>query len=220
MRRMLFVARFVPLCVPLLLAAAPLAAQSAAAQATAARPGGWQVRYDRAGTSDTSLKIDQMGPGWHVYTTMRGAGVMWRPADAARGNFRVDAETFLFPTTSGHAEGYGLIVGGQNLEAETQRYLYFLIRADGQYLIKAREGATTRDIVPWTANAAVTRQTGTENVRENLAIEAAADSVKFFVNGTQVHALPRASVQVEGQVGLRVNHASSVHISRVAVTQR
>jgi hypothetical protein len=201
--------------VALMLLAAPLAAQT-----PAPRAGGWMIRFDRADVSDTSMKVDQMGPGWHVYTTMRGAGVMWRPADVARGNFRVDAETFLFPTSSGHAEGYGLIVGGQNLTAPTQRYLYFLVRADGQFLIKERTGATTRDIVPWTANAAVTRQEGTNNVRENLAIEAAADSVRFFVNGQQVHALARAGLQVDGQVGLRVNHASSVHISRVTVTQR
>lgn len=202
-----------------LLVAAPLAAQTPS-PAAPPRPGGWLVRYDRAGTSDTSLKIEQMGPGWHVTTTMRGAGVMWRPADMARGNFRVDAETHLFPTSSGHAEAYGLIVGGQNLQADNQRYLYFLVRADGMYLIKAREGATTRDVVPWTAHPGVNRQTGTESARENLAIEATADSVRFFVNNQQVHTLPRAGLQVEGQVGMRVNHASSVHITRVTVTQR
>lgn len=199
-----------------LLLAAPLAAQTP----SAARPGGWLVRYDRAGASDTSMKIEQMGPGWHVTTTMRGAGVMWRPADVARGNFRVDAETHLFPTSSGHAEAYGLIVGGQNLQADNQRYLYFLVRADGMYLIKSRDGATTRDVVPWTAHAGVNRQTGTESARENLAIEATADSVRFFVNNQQVHALARAGLPVEGQVGLRVNHASSVHVTRVTVTQR
>ena len=208
------------LFVSLLVIATPLAAQQQTGAAAAARPGGWQVRFDRAGVADTSFKIDQMGPGWHVNTTMRGSGIMWRAEHTARGNFRVEAETFLFPTTSGHAEGYGLVVGGQSLEADNQSYLYFLVRADGQFLIKQREGAQTRDIVPWTANPAVTRLTGTESVRETLAMEAAADSVRFLVNGTQVHALPRSAVQVDGQVGLRVNHASSVHISRVSVTQR
>lgn len=208
----------------LIMAAAPAAAQQPSntvqAPAVATLTDGWRVRYDRAGVSDTSLKVEPMNPGFHVTTTMRGAGVMWKPEQTARGNFRVEAETHLFPTSSGHAEGYGLVVGGRDLEGANQGYLYFLVRADGQYLIKQRDGAQTRDIVPWTAHQAVARQEGTQSARQLLAVEAAADSVKFFVNGQQVRAVPRSQVQVDGQVGLRVNHASSVHVSRVAVQQR
>ncbi len=207
------------LFVSLMIVAAPLAAQQPTA-ATAARPDGWRVRYDRANAADTAMKIDAMSPGWHVTTTMRGSGIMWQPNATARGNFRVEAETHLFPTTSGHAEGYGLVLGGQDLIADNQSYTYFLVRGDGQFLIKHRAGAETHDVVAWTANPAVAPQEGTGSVREVLAVEAAADSVRFLVNGRQVHALPRASVQVDGQVGMRVNHGLSVHVTRVSVTQR
>jgi hypothetical protein len=206
--------------VSLLCLAAPLAAQQPGSGAAAARPDGWRVRFDRANVADSAMKIEAMAPGWHVTTTMRGSGIAWQPNQSARGTFRVEAETFLFPTTSGHAEGYGLVLGGQNLEAENQSYLYFLVRGDGQFLIKQREGAQTRDLVPWTANPAVARQEGANSAREILAVEAAADSVRFLVNGQRVHALPRAPVQVDGQVGVRVNHALSVHVTRVTVTQR
>jgi hypothetical protein len=212
MRRALFV--------PMLLLAAPLAAQQNGSVAATARPDGWQVRYDRAGTADTAMKIDPMSPGWHVTTNGRGSAILWQPSATARGNFRVEAETHLFPTTSGHAEGYGLVLGGQNLTADNQSYTYFLVRSDGQFLIKHRAGAETHDVVPWTANPAVARQEGSGSAREVLAVEAAADSVRFLVNGRQVHALARAGAQVDGQVGLRVNHAMSVHVTRVTVTQR
>jgi opacity protein-like surface antigen len=194
--------------------ASGLAAQSSA------RPDGWQVRYDRSTATDSSMKIETMAPGWHFTTNMRGSGIAWQPNQNARGSFRVEAETFLFPTTSGHAEGYGLVLGGRNLNEASQEYLYFLVRGDGQYLIKHRAGAQTHDIVPWTPHAAIARQEGTANAREILAVEAAADSVRFFVNGQRVHTLARAAAPVDGQVGMRVNHALSVHVTRVTVTPR
>jgi len=205
--------------VPLLLfLAAPLSAQQA--RLPSSRSGDWQVRYDRPNASDTSMRIETMPPGWHFTTNMRGSAIAWQANQSARGNFRVEAETFLFPTTSGHAEGYGLVLGGRDLDADAQSYLYFLVRGDGQFLIKHRQGAQTHDIVPWTAHPGVARQEGTANAREILAVEAASDSVRFFVNGQQVRALARSAAPVDGLVGLRVNHALSVHVTRVTVTQR
>lgn len=188
-----------------------------AALAAAQRPADWRVRFDRANVPDSAMKIDQMGPGWHFYTAGNGSGIAWRSSQTATGNFRVEAQTFLFPTR-GHRDGYGLLLGGRNLEAENQEYTYFLVRGDGQYLIKHRAGTETHDIVPWTAHAAIPRL-DTTNVRVNLVAEAAADSVRFSVNGQQVHALPRARAAVDGIVGLRVNHGLSVHVSAVTVTR-
>lgn len=194
-----------------LLVAAPLVAQ--------ARPGDWRVRYDRAAAADTAMKIDQMGPGWHIYTSGRGSGIAWRPSQTASGNFRAENEAFLFPS-AGHMDGYGLLLGGRDLDSASQSYVYFLIRRDGQFLIKRRSGAQTVDMVPWTPSAAIVKQEGTENAKNILAAEATADSVTFFVNGQRVHAAPRATTPVDGIVGLRVNHGLSVHVTRVTVTSR
>jgi hypothetical protein len=35
-----------------------------------------------------------------------------------------------------HREGYGLFVGGRNLQRPDQPYTYFLVRGTGDYLIK------------------------------------------------------------------------------------
>ena len=195
------------------MAAVPLAAQQ-----PSSRPADWRVRTDRPNQPDSTYRIDQMGPGWHFYTSTNG--IAWRPALTARGNFRAEASTFLFAGGRGHRDGYGLFIGGRDLEGAGQTYLYFLIRGDGQFLIKHRAGAETHDVVTWTANAAIPQQPDSGSVRVVLAIDAQADSLIFNVNGQRVNALPRAGNNVDGVVGLRVNHGLSVHVTSLTVTPR
>lgn len=201
-------------------AACVLLATPLSAQQPAARSGAWQVRYDRAGTADSSLRVSAMGAGFHVTTTARGSGIAWRPEQMARGNFRVVLETSLGGPNDGHLEGYGLFLGGRDLDAAGQSYLYFLIRRDGQFLIKHRAGAATHNILAWTPNAAIVKQEGSANADNTLAVEASADSVRFFVNGQRVHAVARADAPVDGLAGLRVNHGLAVHVARLTVTPR
>jgi len=102
-------------------------------------PGGYAVRLDRqnrdvadfvATINDGSLQV-HTGP----------AGIVYRPAQV------VDAESYAVRARfsevgapEGHREGFGLFIGGQDLEGTNQRYTYFLVRGDGRYLIRHREG--------------------------------------------------------------------------------
>lgn len=209
--------------------ATPLAAQTRRPPAPAARKappvpgavvtsGEWSVRYDRPGDA-SAMRIVPVTPGWNITTSPRGAAIVWRPSQSAAGNFRAEAEMYALPG-AGHMEGYGLIVGGLNLEADNQSYFYFLVRGDGQFLVKHRAGAETHEIVPWTANAAVATQQGTAQTKNLLAIEAGRDSVTFFVNNRRVHAMARTGVPVAGIVGLRINHGLNVRLMRVALLPR
>lgn len=199
------------------------AALTATATAAAAqgRPADFRVRYDRANAVDSTFAFEVMRPGWHV--TSGPSAIVYQPSLSGTGRYRAETMIHLFPR-AGHAEGVGLIVGGQNLDAATQRYVYFLIRKDGQFLIKERTGAQTRDLVPWTAHAAIVPQPGTDSsassVRNTLAVEAGADSVEFFVNGQRVHTLPRGAAGFDGIVGLRVNHNVNIHVQTLSVTAR
>ena len=66
--------------------------------------------------------------------------------------------TFTQTKPSKHPEGYGLFLGGKGLDGAAQRYLYFLVRQDGSYLIKRREGEKTSDVSKgWVQHAAVKR---------------------------------------------------------------
>lgn len=210
--------RYLTVLAAALAAAAPLAAQTA----RPGRPAEFRIRYDRANAVDSLLSFVTMSPGWHV-TSGRYAAILYNPAQAAAGRFRAEATIHLFPR-EGHAEGVGLIVGGQDLEGPLQRYVYFLIRRDGQFLIKRRSGDQTSDVAPWTAHTAIVPQPATDStgasVRNVLAVEVGDQDVAFFVNGQRVHAMPRAGASLDGIVGLRVNHYLNIHVQTLTVTPR
>lgn len=199
-----------------LFAALPLAAQG---RVPSSRPEGWRVRYDRANAVDSMLAFTTMSPGWHI-TTGSFAAILYQPATTATGRFKAETRIFLF-APGDHAEGYGMFIGGQHLDGAEQAYTYFLVRKDGRFMIRQRTGATTRDVVPWTANAAITAHPGGEgDVRNDLAVEAGADSVRFSVNGHVVHAASRQALPTDGQVGLRINHGLNVHVAKLEVTRQ
>lgn len=196
-----------------LLLAAPLASQDLK------RPEGWKVRFDRAGSTEAELEMFvSMPPGWHI--TTGPAGIFWDPALTASGRFRAEMEVFLFDP-QGRREAFGIFFGGKDLEGAGQEYSYFLLREGGEFIVKRRQGAETPTLVDWTAHAAVASwaDRGDAVTAKNvLTVEADAETVRFLVNGQEVAALPRGQLPVDGVVGIRVNHALNLHVSRLEVT--
>lgn len=216
--------RSLPLAALLAILPAALAAQPghgahhaapAAARQAEPRPAGWTVRYDRANAVDSTLVFVAMDPGWHV--TTGPSGILYDPARTAAGAFRVESEMFLFPGE--RAEGFGILVGGAALDGDAQRYTYFLLRRSGEFLVRRRQGSATRDLLPWTAHAAIPKHQMAEGtVRYVLGVDATEPAqVHFTVNGERVASLPRADVAPDGIVGLRVNHALDLHVTSLAV---
>lgn len=205
-----------------LAAVAPLAAQQqqgkdkdpTKAVTPGALPAGWATLPDHA---NMAAKFEAMGPGFHV--TSGGAAIYYRAADAQKDNFTVSAN-FRQAEKGQHAEAYGLFTGGRDLnDATKQTYLYFEVRQDGMYYIAHRSGANVHKLVDWAASPAVHKIDDKPNATNDLAIKVAADSVRFFVNNTQVNALPRSGMSGDesGDVGLRVNHNLSVHVASFTV---
>ena len=180
------------------------------------RPEGWHVRFDTPGASEADLEMFvEMPPGWHVKSGP--AGIYWSPDNAISGDFRAEMEVFLFDP-QGRREAFGLFLGGRDLEGAGQQYTYFLLRDGGQFSIKRRTGTDAATIQVWTSHNAIRRYAdrGEEaSVRNVMAVEAGAEIVRFFVNDTEVADVPRSDVQLDGIFGFRVNHALSLHISRL-----
>jgi hypothetical protein len=204
-----------------LAAVAPLAAQQqqgkdkdpTKAVTPGALPAGWATLPDHA---NMAAKFEAMGPGFHV--TSGGAGIYWRPADTEKDNYTVSAN-FRQAEKGQHAEAFGLFTGGRELsDAAKQTYLYFEVRQDGMYYIAHRSGADVHKLVDWAASPAVHKFEDSPNTND-LAIKVGTDSVRFFVNNTQVNAVPRNGMTADesGDVGLRVNHNLSVHVASFTV---
>lgn len=105
-------------------------------------------------------------------------------------------------------EGYGIVIGGDPLEAPEaeQRYTYFLVRGDGSYLVKRRVGPETPVVRPWTAHPAI-HPGGEEGGQPNeLEVRVGREEVAFLVNGREVARLPAAELDVRGVPGVRAAH--------------
>ena len=205
----------------LALSAAPALAQQhadhdRAVQGGGTLPAGFLARADNARPL-ANLKFEAMAPGHHI--TTGPAVIIYRDADRADGAFHAVTKMHVFPS-SGHAEAFGIFIGGQNLQADNQGYTYFLIRGDGQYTIKRRAGTNVSTLVDWTASDAITKAKADGSVPNELSVEVGRESVAFMVNGKTVSTLPAAQVDTRGVVGFRVNHNLNLHVEPLGVHAR
>ena len=174
---------------------------------------GWEAREDHDGNLEEMLSFMAMGDGVHAQTG-RGAGIFWRSSDTHSGNYTVSA-SFTQTEPSNHPNAYGLFFGGENLSADSQAYSYFVIREDGQFLIKKRMGDQTPDVVAWTRHDAINALGADGRATNELSVEVGASQVRFLVNGTEVSSQPRSAVNADGISGLRVNHFLNVHMGNL-----
>lgn len=204
----------------LAVAAAPLAAQGhdmkdpdKTVQGGGTLPAGWSARTDRSAPL-ANVKFVTMGNGLHA--TMGPAAIFWTGTDTVTGDYHTVA-TFTQMKAPMHPEAYGLFVGGSDLSGAAQRYTYLIVRGDGKFMIKRRNGDSVTTVVPWTANDALNKADAAGKATNEVAIQVKGGKVSFLVNGKEVHSGNAADFDTKGQVGLRVNHNLDVHIAGFAV---
>ena len=180
------------------------------------KPDGWVVRVDRPdrGTPDDVL-FTSMAPGWHI--TTGPASLMYHPDSTASGDYHLESNVFLFDPGERN-EGYGVFFGGSGLEGADQLYTYFLLRQDGRFLIKVRDGDGTAVVRDWTEHPAIrtwaSRAEGDATVENRLIVHVQGSDVLFIVNGATVAQMPRSELPAtDGLYGLRVNHSLNLHVS-------
>lgn len=183
-------------------------------------PDGWLMRLDRPGAPTEMADFQVMAPGWHVKTGRSGAGIYWMADMGEDGEYRARARYHLFSPAS-HSEAFGLFIGGDDLDEADQEYLYFLVRQTGEYLIKRRDGSETSSVVGWTPHDAIPVAPAGEQgpTRYDLTVDVGSEDVRFMVNGSTVHTLPRSELDTDGVVGLRINHMLDVHVEELLVEE-
>ena len=204
MRKLIAVAAVTVLALPLI----------ATAQDGGVQASGWETRTDRGGDPNDVLSFMAMGDGVHAQTSGPGAAIFWEPTSMASGDYTISA-SFTQVEPSGHPNAYGLFFGGADLSDDAQRYSYFVIRQDGQFLIKKRMGSDTPDVVSWTAHDAVKQLDADGSSTNVLSVEVGSSDVRFLVNGTEVSTQPRSAVDTDGITGLRVTHLLNMHIDEL-----
>lgn len=154
---------------------------------------------------------------WEVRTGP--AHIIWAAGDTASGSYTVSATLDQLENPA-HPEAYGLIIGGSNLDQLAgQTYTYFIVRHTGEYMVRVREGATTRTVAEWTKSSVVPTTGEDGKATYNLAARVDADSVHFLVDGQQATAVARSTVPTDGIFGVRINHSLHLLVTPPTVTR-
>src|SRR5207237_10916702 len=127
------------------------------------------------------VKVENAAGGFHI--TTGPAGIYYSP-QAPSGLYQVQA-AFTQAQPAAHPEAYGLFIGGSDLQGPNQKYTYFLIRQDGKYLIKRRDGGGTRNVVDWTDSALAQKADASGKMTNALGIHVAKENVSFLLSGTE-----------------------------------
>lgn len=176
-------------------------------------PTGYVGRTDRPDQQLSGAKYAVSGNGWDV--TTGPAHILYRPGDSAGGAYTVTT-TIDQVAAPAHPEAYGVFVGGRQLDGSGQQYLYFLVRGTGEMMAKVRDGAKTRNVFAWRKSPAVPVANASGQGSYKLAIQVAADSVRFLVNGQQAAAAAAAGLPTSGVYGVRINH--NLHVRAMPAT--
>lgn len=223
--------RFPRLATPRTLVAAALAAcaggegsreTAAAAEpppAAATATSEWQVRADQGHESAEGFALAEAVPGWRI-SSGGFSGILWRPDQAGTGTYEVITTIHVLPG-SRRTEGYGILVGGAGLGGDAQRYTYVLLRNDGKYLIKTRDGGSTSTVVDWTDAAAIrtlpASAAADESAANTIVLQVTPNAITLVINGERVLRRPRGDLPLDGIVGLRVNHGLELHVHALDV---
>ena len=132
-----------------------------------------------------------------------------------------DTAKFTLMKPSGHTNFYGLTFGGEDLAGAEQKYTYFLVAQNGNYLIKTRAGEDVADVQASTAHAAVQQPDDDGRSTNMLEVRVVSDTISYMVNGTVVHTTPKsgATAVTDGIVGVRVNHILDVVVEDFEVVR-
>lgn len=179
-------------------------------------PAGYVGKVDRPDAKIADASYTASGSGWEVKTGP--AHILYAAKDTGSGVYGATAtiEQLAAPT---HPEAFGIFIGGTNLDQPSQRYTYFLVRGGGEYLVKVRDGAQTRDVITWAASPNVPKADANGRASYKLTAHVAADTVHFLVNDKLVGAVPKGNLPTNGVAGLRINHNLNVKTSGVSITK-
>ena len=193
---------------------------------------GWMGRIDASeaakGQALTDAKLAPEGKDLRV--TTGPAVTYWNPANKAAGNYTVKA-TFTESNYMGlndHPHPYGIVIGGNDLGAPTQSFIYCSAYGNGTFIVRGMGPApfavSARRPEP---NAAVAKAAAKgSSVTQEIAMAVKGDKVECSVNGTVVGSYDKAAVvgagklkSTDGVYGIRFAHNTEASVKGLAMTK-
>jgi hypothetical protein len=195
--------------------AAPAASDSDHAAAGAGLPSGYSVVFDHANAKASDVSYSEKEPGrWDV--TTGPAHILFAPGDTGGSKYSVSA-TFEQLQAPAHPEAFGVFVGGSNLDSPKARYTYFLVRGDGSYMVKVRDGANTRTVTDWTAQPSIPKQDASGRGLYGIRMDVSGKTANVSVNGIPISTISGKDVPLSGIAGVRINHNLHLVVTPVSL---
>ena len=178
---------------------------------------GWWARLDDPKEGRAGLSVTRSAGGVRIATGPNA--IFFDPEIGGDANYTVRA-TLTQNKPASHQVAYGLFIGGSDLDLDNQRYTYFVIRQDGKFLIRKRNGAKTMNVAgDWADHPAIVKADAAGKQVNELAISVGKDAVTFMANGQVVAKHPAAAVDTNGIAGVRVGHDLDIQVDKLGASQ-
>lgn len=197
---------------------AVVATLALAATGCEAEPTGpmWTIRSDDEQAALQQENVTLL-PGGGLEIKETANATVWHPTGEAEAPYQLTARVGM-TNLALHAHGAGIVFGGSDVTGDAQTYTYFLVRGDGHYLVKTRDGTETGDIQPWTEHAAIVKEDSDQKASNALSVSVQKDETSFFVNDTEVFKHTNKDLHVDGKYGVRMVHDLRVRFDQIELT--
>jgi hypothetical protein len=171
-------------------------------------------RHRPRGFQDHRRQYTASAGKWEIQTGP--AHIVFAAKDSAKGQYQVSTTIEQLEKPK-HPEAYGVFLGGSNLsDPAKQKYGYYVVRGDGKYLIKTRDGENTTTVIDWTESPKIPKEDASGKATYKISVHVAPDTVHFIMDGNVVAAVPKSKFPTDGIAGIRVNH--NLHVSVTPLT--
>lgn len=190
---------------------------------------GWKGRVDRRAASqgktvnDSKLAQD----GSTLRLSVGPAGNFWNPAHTASGDYTVKATFKELKMAASHPHSYGIFIGGQDLESDTETLMYCIAYGNGTYSIKTFHGAKVTTLVNAEASPALRKADANGESTNEIGWSVKGGKASCVINGTTVKTLEKSEVvaddklkSLDGNYGLRVSHNLELAVSGLAMAKQ
>lgn len=183
------------------------------------RPAGWLVRSDstsKAGARDSVFLMNR-GRGYELVSGP--ASIVWNPKNIARGSYILESTLYSGRQGTTFPEGFGVFIGGRNMQSPNAEFTEFLIRNDGFYAVLHHVGLRTIKLKDWTRIAGINQHGGQrdESVRNTFRIIVDDQFVTMVVNRTMMTSVSRGDAKSDGEYGVRIGAKQLIQIETLGL---
>ena len=176
---------------------------------------GWQGRVDRRplsqGKTINDSKFAAEGRGYRV--SVGPAGIFYNPANTLSGDYEVMGTFKEHKMAAQHPHSYGIFIGGQGLESESETLMYCIVYGTGTYAIKTFRGATVSTLANATAHPAIRKADANGEATNTVGWRVKGGQASCVVNNQVVKTLDKADFvaadklsSTDGIWGIRASH--------------